>query len=72
MRIGVCSWATTNSDVQRSLDAILTLSARECGSTSFDSVNSACVQQSEACLGLDAIAVAVSKYSKHSVLSNYA
>jgi len=40
MRIRVSSWATTDSDVERSLDAILTLAARECSSSapthSFD------------------------------------
>lgn len=32
MRISVSSWATTNSDVERSLDAILTIAAAECSS----------------------------------------
>lgn len=33
MRISVSSWATTDSDVERSLDAILTLAAAESNST---------------------------------------
>jgi glutamate/tyrosine decarboxylase-like PLP-dependent enzyme len=33
MRISVSSWATTESDVERSLDAILTIAAAECSST---------------------------------------